>query len=287
MTTFISLAASATMFPSDGTIRTSALTNSGVKARMERVQVVSALNPSHATTIDAIRRRFDLELPLPPPGPAPKVALQPGDELFIAQATLPRLKEGDVHSQATVDAAPISFVRWRVPVCVNVRPPADVSQAVFNEIIDDAYAIALWQRGEDHLQDIDVLQGKFDGEAAELKAVVEKREALREDDENREFLEHFLDSYLEGADIFYYALCHWYVTVTQYPELCEYGHPMHGHEIFWKAMGTLKRSILSEHTALDIALAKYARRAAGHPKDIEAERRLAAPFIPRTEALYR
>src|SRR5579859_7897510 len=116
------------MFPSVGTpILTSTLTPELIKARLDHPElVVSALNNDHQATIDAIRRRYDLELPLSftgPSGRAPKVQLGRGDELFIVQAQLPRLTAGEVHSDETIANAPISFLRWRVPVLVDARAP--------------------------------------------------------------------------------------------------------------------------------------------------------------------
>ena len=112
MTTFISLAVSATMFPENGSIRMEPLTSDDIQDILASENIASALNPSHATTIDAIRRRFDIDLPIPER--ASKVLLGYGDSVVILQAQLPRLAEGEVHSDETVQSAPISFRRWTV-----------------------------------------------------------------------------------------------------------------------------------------------------------------------------
>src|SRR5271167_1741661 len=110
MSTYISLAVSATMFdPANPMIRCSALTPELVKARLEKVQVASLVNKSHATTIDAISRRYGINVPLPPGEALPQAILAPGDELFVVQVRLPRIPEGSVHTQATVDSAPMSL----------------------------------------------------------------------------------------------------------------------------------------------------------------------------------
>lgn len=83
-----------------------------VKKILDRESVVSALNPSHASTIDVIRRKFDINLPIPER--APKVALQSGDSLIVLQAQLPRLAEGEGHSAETVENAKIKFSLWKV-----------------------------------------------------------------------------------------------------------------------------------------------------------------------------
>ncbi len=112
MATFISLAVSATMFPPMGTIEMRPLGASEVEIFVRDGNLVSALNPSHASTIEVIRRKFDLALPIPEK--APKVSLVKGDSVIIIQANLPRLQEGEVHSDEVVANAPISFRLWTV-----------------------------------------------------------------------------------------------------------------------------------------------------------------------------
>jgi len=111
MSVFISLAISDTMFPAECNLSKSPLSPAEVQ-RILGGDVVSALNPSHASTIDVIRRKFDLDLPIPER--APKVSLQSGDALIVLQAQLPRLAEGEVHSQETVKNAQIKFSLWEV-----------------------------------------------------------------------------------------------------------------------------------------------------------------------------
>ncbi len=110
MTTFISLASSATMFPINGTIDMSEAFPADVQHALHTDSFVSALNPSHKSTLDVIVRKFGIALPIPER--APKVVLTPGDTLLIIQAELPRLNEGEVHNQQTVEAAKITFRRW-------------------------------------------------------------------------------------------------------------------------------------------------------------------------------
>lgn len=111
MTTFVSLAVSATMFPENGAIEMNSASPEMVRDLLAS-GVVSALNPSHTSTIDAIKRRYDLDLPIPEK--APKVLLASGDSVLIIQAQLPRLNEGEVHSNEAVQNAPISFRLWTV-----------------------------------------------------------------------------------------------------------------------------------------------------------------------------
>ncbi len=110
--TFISLAISDTMFPESAMLRKSPLTAPQVAEFVQSGSLTSALNPGHASTIDVIRRRYGFVLPIPER--APKVALSQGDRLIVLQAQLPRLAEGQVHSQDTVENALIKFSLWEV-----------------------------------------------------------------------------------------------------------------------------------------------------------------------------
>jgi len=103
MTTFLSLAISDMMF-TDGECRRETITPADVQAALD-AGAQRALNPSHITTIDLIHRKFGLSLPVP--DKAPKIALRPGDTLIVVQANLPRLAEGQVHSDETVAHASI------------------------------------------------------------------------------------------------------------------------------------------------------------------------------------
>lgn len=260
MTTYISLATSATMFPVapfGGTIITSALTPQMVKARLA-YPVVSALNTSHSSTIDAIKRRYGLELPLPQLTPgqrAPQVKLLPGDELFVVQATLPRLDEGEVHPDATVQAAPISFLRWRVPMCIPSKAPDGMPQTVYNQMIDHAHSIALWQRGETRLKSVDALHNNYLEEIREFNKAYATWKAV-------EFVEGDIeeaDTLLEWADVVYKMCCLRYITANAMWSL--------------QSLPAHMRNI-DPYKGIDVMLAKYGRRAAGLPKNVEAERQL-------------
>jgi hypothetical protein len=260
MTTFISLATSATMFPAvpyGGTIITSTLTPELVQRRIS-AGVSSALNPSHASTIDAIRRRYGLELALPVlthGQRAPQVKLNPGDELFIVQAVLPRLNEGERHSDETVANAPINFLRWRVPVQVSVPAPDGIPQSVYNQMIDHAYSITLWQRGEAQLKNVDALHADY---LAEIREFDEAYDAWKAGDFEEGSVEE-ADLLLEWADMVYKMCCLRFVTANTIWSMHELPARIHN-------VDTIK--------GIDVMLAKYGRRAAGLPKDVEAERAL-------------
>src|SRR5712692_1976994 len=110
--TYVSLAISGTMFPEDCNIEKMGISPEGMQAALKRDNIVSALNPSHKSTIDVIRRKFGFDLPIPER--APKVSLESGDQLIVLQAQRPRLAEGEVHSQETVENAQIKFSLYQV-----------------------------------------------------------------------------------------------------------------------------------------------------------------------------
>jgi len=100
------------MFPDEASMVKTSINHDRVRTTLQGSNVVSALNPSHASTIDVIKRKFWIDLPIPER--APKVSLQSGDQLIVIQAQLPRLAEGEVHSAETVENAAIKFSLWRV-----------------------------------------------------------------------------------------------------------------------------------------------------------------------------
>ena len=112
MTTFISLAISDTMFPTSADLEKRPLTADAVRRIVESGNIESAVNKSHTSTIDVIRRKFAINLPIP--AVTPKVSLQSGDTLIVIQAQLPRLAEGEVHTPETVENARIAFSEWSV-----------------------------------------------------------------------------------------------------------------------------------------------------------------------------
>ena len=111
MTTYISLAISDTMFPDSASLSKKSINHDDLRLILQG-PVLSALNPSHKSTIDVIKRKFWIDLPIPER--APKVSLVSGDQLVVIQAQLPRLAEGEIHSAETVENAQIKFSLWKV-----------------------------------------------------------------------------------------------------------------------------------------------------------------------------
>lgn len=79
---------------------------------MENGSLSSCLNPSHAATINAMRSRYDIDVPIPEK--APFAALKPGDKLIVMGVRgLPRLD--DKRHEYTVEeiaSATFTFSVW-------------------------------------------------------------------------------------------------------------------------------------------------------------------------------
>lgn len=75
--------------------------------------VVSCINPAHTPTIDAMRRRFSLNVPAPDHPPV--IKLQTGDTLVVAGVRgLPRLEGRHEYSREEIESAEFSFALWEV-----------------------------------------------------------------------------------------------------------------------------------------------------------------------------
>lgn len=110
MSNYVSLAISDTMFQ-DGTFKKQSITARNAQDWLHLTSdIISAVNPSHAATIDVLNRKFGVDLSVPTT--APKVTLVSGDILLVCQANLPRLAEGETHSDETVENAEFRFSIW-------------------------------------------------------------------------------------------------------------------------------------------------------------------------------
>ncbi len=112
--TFVGLAMSSTMFQGDLLILRRELSPVEVREILARQDVVSCVNPSHKATVDALKKKFGIEVPIPD-GPAPKIVLEPGDSLLVLSANFKRrLAEGEKYSPEEVEAAQYEFALYQV-----------------------------------------------------------------------------------------------------------------------------------------------------------------------------
>ncbi|GIW78273.1 MAG: hypothetical protein KatS3mg105_0080 [Gemmatales bacterium] len=110
MPTYIALAISDSMFPA-GTFRKKAITANDVKSIIDNEEVVSCVNPSHRSTIDALKQRYGLEIPVPEK-PA-KITLRKNDNLIVCTVLgLPR--ETREFSQEEIERASFTFSLWTI-----------------------------------------------------------------------------------------------------------------------------------------------------------------------------
>lgn len=125
--TFVGLAMSSTMFAEEALLVRMPIGAQRVMDIAESEECVSCVNPSHAATIDALREKFGITLPIPET--APKVSLEPGDTLVVLSARFSRrLAEGERYSAEEVAAATFEFVAYAV-----IDPEA-LSEAALGEI---------------------------------------------------------------------------------------------------------------------------------------------------------
>lgn len=95
------------MFPSECTVSRRVLEVKEVKDFLDE-GYVSCCNPKHVTSLDAAKRRYDLEIDVPPK--APLVNLKVGDEVVVmAVRGLPRIEE-DRHEYTDEEIASATFV---------------------------------------------------------------------------------------------------------------------------------------------------------------------------------
>jgi hypothetical protein len=106
-TTFFGFGIAPSMFPVDCVITRKGLTPEAAKALVEQ-GVVPCLNPSHKATIDAMKGKFDIEVPIPDKAPA--VALNPGDSVIVMGVRgLPRLEGRHEYTDEEVARATFDF----------------------------------------------------------------------------------------------------------------------------------------------------------------------------------
>ena len=87
MQNYVSLAISDTMFPA-GRFEKESLNAEQARMFLQNNAIVSAANPTHASTFDALNRRFGIDLPVP--DKASKRSEEPDDRIPVFQARLPR-----------------------------------------------------------------------------------------------------------------------------------------------------------------------------------------------------
>lgn len=112
MAIFFGFAVADSMFPGDCTIRRRMLSVEQTK-RLVADGVQSCCNPSHQATIDAMRKRYGIEVPIPPTPPSVKLSY--GDSIIVMGVRrLPRLTDRHEYTAAEIEQAEFVFSIYSV-----------------------------------------------------------------------------------------------------------------------------------------------------------------------------
>lgn len=115
--TFFGFALAASMFEGDGDVSFKQVSPEEAKRLVAEAQasgeLQSCCNPSHVPTIDAMRARFGIDVPIPEQAPFAKLAY--GDRIIVMGVRgLPRLQDGrHEYTEEEIASATFSFSVWR------------------------------------------------------------------------------------------------------------------------------------------------------------------------------
>lgn len=109
--TFFGFALADSMFEGDCIVTRNVVDATFV--REKDAGLIPCLNPSHQATIDAMHRRFGIEIAVPEV--PPKVALSPGDTVIVMGVRgLPRLTDRHEYTAEEIASASFSFSVYTV-----------------------------------------------------------------------------------------------------------------------------------------------------------------------------
>ena len=113
-TKFFGLAIADSMFGEYcGLIARKTLTPDEVRARAEAGALTPCLNPSHAATIAAMRRRYGIDVAIP--ATPPRVELHRGDAVVVMGVRgLPRLTDRHEYTEEEIASATFTFSEYTV-----------------------------------------------------------------------------------------------------------------------------------------------------------------------------
>jgi hypothetical protein len=109
---FFGFAVADSMFAGDCTIARKTLSVDEVKSIINE-GVQSCCNPSHVATINAMRSRFQIDVPIPES--PPRVVLNSGDSVIVMGVRgLPRLTDRHEYTEEEVASATFNFTLYTV-----------------------------------------------------------------------------------------------------------------------------------------------------------------------------
>lgn len=112
MKVFFGFALADSMFSGECTIARKVLSVEEVKD-LVKAGVKPCLNPSHETTISAMRKRFEIDVEIP--DQPPRVSLQQGDSIIVMGVRgLPRLTDRHEYTDGEISAATFGFAMYTV-----------------------------------------------------------------------------------------------------------------------------------------------------------------------------
>jgi len=115
-TTFFGFGLAPSMFEGDGTLEFRQLSADQARELVAEATaegtLQSCLNPSHKLTIDAMRSRYSIDVPVP--DKAPFANLAAGDSLLtMGVRGLPRLEDRHEYTKEEVASATFTFTVWK------------------------------------------------------------------------------------------------------------------------------------------------------------------------------
>jgi hypothetical protein len=112
MKTYFGFALADSMFSGNCQVTRRVLSVEEVRALVAQ-GVESCCNPSHKATIDAMRSRFGIDVPIPET--PPQVVLGPGDSVIVMGVRgLPRLTDRHEYTEEEIAQATFSFAMYTV-----------------------------------------------------------------------------------------------------------------------------------------------------------------------------
>ena len=110
---FFGFALADSMFTGDITITRKVIAAEDVRKMAEEGRLTPCLNPSHQATINAMRRRYGIDVAIPET--PPRVALGVGDSVVVMGVRgLPRLTDRHEYSEEEIASATFSFSVYTV-----------------------------------------------------------------------------------------------------------------------------------------------------------------------------
>lgn len=110
---YFGFAVADSMFPAKCEVTRQPLTMENVKSIIQKYGVTPCLNPSHKPTIDAMRLRYGINLPIPET--APQVKLKIDDGLIVMSVRgLPRLEGRREYTEEEIATATFEFGGWTI-----------------------------------------------------------------------------------------------------------------------------------------------------------------------------